>query len=418
MDIQRTIPTKPLWHKYWYILPLLLLIIGGYYFTHMFAGVSYIVDKNQVVTAQVEQGNFSVNVRATGVLKPLNIRWVSAQVSGRVEQILVKAGSLVKKGDVLAILSAAELPRELEKIHWQLIATKAENHAAYVSLELQLLDLNNAITAAELNYQSAKLKLDAESALMAQGNATVSSLDYKKSQLLVKQQLQSWRAQQQKAEKMKATMQATKTAQQARISLLENSYQQAKERVDALQIIAQTSGVVQQVSLTLGQRAQLGESVALIADQKMLFAQLQVQELRAQDVLLGQRVTIDTRSNSITGAVTRISPAVKGGMVEIDVALSGNLPTEARPDLSVDGLIEISNFDNALFVKRPVFAPRFSQAGLYKISSDQQFARKQLVKFGQSSVNKIQIVSGLKVGDKVIISDTTDWQEHQQIMLN
>jgi len=418
MDIQRTIAAKPLWQKYWYILPLFLLLIGGYLFKNMFGEASYIVDKNKLVTAQVEQGNFRVNVRATGVLKPLNIRWISTQVAGRVEQVFVKAGAVVKKGDVLAILSAAELPRELEKIRWQLIATKAENHAAYVSLELQLLDLKNAITAAELSYQSAKLKLDAETALMAQGNATVSTLDYKKSQLLVKQQLQSWRAQQQKVQKMKATMQATQTAQQARVNLLKNSYQQAEDQVAALQIIAQTSGVVQQVSITLGQRAQIGESVALIADQKALFAQLQIQELRAQDVALGQLVTIDTRSNSLKGTVTRIAPAVNGGMVQIDVALTGDLPIEARPELSVDGLIEISNVDNALFVKRPVFAPRFSQTGLYKLSPNQQFASKQLVKFGQSSVNKIQIISGLNVGDKVIISDTTDWQDHQQIMIN
>ncbi|TWX66683.1 HlyD family efflux transporter periplasmic adaptor subunit [Colwellia demingiae] len=418
MDIQRKAVQKPLWKKYWFVLPVFILLIGTYSLRNILGNASYFIERSAVVTAKVEQGNFRVNVRATGVLKPLNIRWVSSQVSGRAEQVFVKAGAEVNKGDVLVQLSNPELHRNLEKARWELEAKKAESHVAFVMLESQMVDLENSVLSAEYSYQSAKLKLDAETALLAQGNATVSALEYQRSQLTVKQQMQSWRAQQQKTEKMKANMAATKIAQQARIGLVENNYQRVQEQVAALQVRSSTSGVVQQVSLELGERAQVGDSVALVADQNTLFAELQVQEVRVKDIALGQLVTIDTRTSEIIGEVTRIDPAVKSGMVLIDVKLMSDLPTEARPELTVDGLIAISNIENALYVKRPVYAPRHTKVGLYKLSQDQQFASKYSVGLGQSSVNKIQIIDGLMLGDEIIISDTSSWQEHQEIKIN
>lgn len=418
MDIQRKAVQKPLWKKYWFVLPVFILIIGTYSLRNTLGNASYFIERSAVVTAKVEQGDFRVNVRATGVLKPLNIRWVSSQVSGRAEQVFVKAGAEVNKGDVLVQLSNPELHRNLEKARWELEAKKAESHVAFVTLESQMVDLENSVLSAEYSYQSAKLKLDAETALLAQGNATVSALEYQRSQLTVKQQMQSWRAQQQKTEKMKANMAATKIAQQARIGLVENNYQRVQEQVAALQVRSSTSGVVQQVSLELGERAQVGDSVALVADQNTLFAELQVQEVRVRDIALGQLVTIDTRTSEIIGEVTRIDPAVKSGMVLVDVKLIGDLPTEARPELTVDGLIAISNIENALYVKRPVYAPRHTKVGLYKLSQDQQFASKYSVGLGQSSVNKIQIIEGLMLGDEIIISDTSSWQEHQEIKIN
>jgi len=418
MDIQRTATSKTIWRKYWYVLPAILLLIGTYSLRNVLGDASYIIEKNAIVIAKVEQGDFRVNVRATGVLKPLNIRWVSSQVAGRVEQVFVKAGAKVTAGDMLLQLSNPDLHRELEKARWELAASKAENHAAYVGLESQLVDLENSVISADFSYQSAKLKLDAETLLMEQGNATVSALDYQKSQLAVKQQMQYWQAQQQKLAKMHINMTATKTAQQARIGLVENNYQRMQAQVAALQVKASTTGVVQQVSLELGQRAQVGDSVALVADQQSLFAELQVQEVQARDIVLGQLVAVDTRTSEIHGEVIRIDPAVTAGMVQVDVQLTSALPNEARPELTVDGLIEISNIKNALYVKRPVFAPRHSDIDLYKLSRDQQFASKHSVSLGQSSVNKIQILSGLMVDDEIIISDDSSWQEHQEIMIN
>ena len=418
MDIQREKQAIPLWRKYWYVPVVLMLALGTYKLKTFIGDASFIVNKSELVTAVVTQGRFQVNVRATGVLKPVYIRWVSAQVSGRVEQAFVKAGANVIKGQTLMQLSNPELHRELEKARWEFEAKKAENYAAYVSLESQLLDLENSVVEADYSYQSSKLKLDAETQLIEQKNATVSALDYQRSQLAVKQQNQYWLSQQQKVEKMKASLLASKTAQKARLGLVENNYQRIKDQVDALSVKATTNGVVQQVSLELGEQVQVGSSVALIADQRSLFAELQVQEIKVSDISIGQTVVVDTRTSKITGNVIRIDPAVTAGIVQVDVKLTSILPNEARPDLTIDALIEISNIDSALYVKRPAFAPRNSQATLYRLSKDDKFAQKQKVALGQSSVNQIQILSGLAVGDEVIISDTSDWQEHNEIMIN
>ncbi|MFT5759193.1 MAG: HlyD family secretion protein [Alteromonadaceae bacterium] len=418
MDTIRAKAKTPIFRKYWYVAIGIVLLAATYFFKNAVGSASFIVDKNELVTATVKQGNFSVNVRAAGVLKPENIRWVSSQVSGRVEQAFVKAGAIVTRGQILMQLSNPELHRELEQACWEFEAKKAENYAAFVSLESQLLDLKNSVVEADYSYQGSKLKLDAEAQLFEQKNGTVSALDYQRSQLEVKQKSQYWQSQKQKVTKMEANLSATKTAQQARLGLVENNYLRIKDQVTALAVKATTDGVVQQVSLVLGEQTQVGASVALIADQKSLFAELQVQEIKINNIVLGQKVIVDTRTSQIIGEVIRIDPAVNAGMVQVDVKLTSALPNEARPDLSVDGLIEISNIDNALYVKRPVFAPKHSNAGLYRLSKDQQFAQKQLVALGQSSVNQIQILSGLAAGDEVIISDTSNWQEHTEIMIN
>jgi len=418
MDTIRTKAKAPLWRQYWYLAVGVPLISLTVFLKGAVGSASFIVEKNELVIATVKQGNFRVNVRATGVLKPEDIRWVSSQVSGRVEQAFVKAGAIVTQGQILMQLSNPELHRELEQARWEFEAKKAENYAAFVALESQLLDLKNSVVEADYSYQGSKLKLDAETHLFEQKNGTVSALDYQRSQLEVKQKMQYWQSQKQKVTKMEANLLASKTAQQARLGLVENNYLRIKDQVDSLAIKATTNGVVQQVSLVLGEQAQVGGSVALIADQKSLFAELQVQEIKVSDIVLGQAVVIDTRTSRIIGEVIRIDPAVNAGMVQVDVKLNSALPNEARPDLTVDGLIEISNIDNALYVKRPVFAPKHSKTGLFRLTKDEQFAQKQTVALGQSSVNQIQILSVLTAGDEVIISDTSDWQQHQEIMIN
>jgi len=397
---------------------VLSIVIVGIVLKGTMGNASFIVDQNELVTAKVVRGNFRVDVRATGVLKPQDIHWVSSQVAGRVEQVRVKAGAHVQKGDILLKLSNPTLIRELQTARWELEASKAESHAAYVLLESQLVDLKNSTVAAEYQFKSAKLKLDAETELMNQGNATVSQLEYQKSQLAEKQQKQYWLSQQEKITKMKANMEATKIAQKARVGLVENNYQRVREQVEALTVRAAKSGVVQQVSLELGEQAQVGDSVALIADQHSLFAELEVQEVRVRDITIGQPVVIDTRTSQIQGQVSRIDPAVSGGMVIVDVVLTEPLPDEARPELTVDGLIEISNIEDTLFVKRPMFAPRNTTVELFKVTQNQQFAQKSRVSLGQSSVNKIQILSGLNAGDQIVISDTSSWQDHKEVLIN
>ena len=378
----------------------------------------FIVDSSDIQTADVLQGDFKVEVRGIGALKAQDSRWVVAQVNGRVENILIKAGSQVVKGQPMVELSNPALQRELEKAHWELTATQAESQAAYTLLESQLVDLENSVDEAEFNYLSAKLKLDAETALLAQGKASISKLDYRRSQLATKQQKQRWQAQQKRISKMRANLSASQTAQQARLGLVRNNYQRIKEQVADLVIKASTDGVVQQVDLQHGQQVNSGNSVALIANQQKLYAELQIQELQVSRVATGQPVTIDTHSSQMSGKVVRIDPVVSAGMVKVDVALTQSLPAEARPDLNIEGRIQVSYIKDTLFIRRPAYAPRMSQADLFKVNQQTGIAKKQTAQFGESSVNHIQITAGLQLGDTVIVSDTSKWQQHNQVLIN
>ena len=418
MDIQRVVKPKAWWKKYWYLFPI-VLIVSCAIFARLFLGdTSYVVAKDKVQLAMVEQGQFQIEVRGVGLLKPQDTYWVSAQVAGRVEQVFVKPGNFVSKDQPLIKLSNPQINRDMEQASWELQASKAESRAALVVMESQLVELENSVDEAEFNYQSTKLKLDAEKELMQQGGGSISKIDYQRTQLSVTQQYQRWQAQQRRVQKMRDNIEASRKAQQARIEVVENRFQRAKELVEQLTVKSSHSGMVQQVSLELGQQASLGASVATIADHKSLIGELQIQELQIKDIELGQPVVIDTRSSEISGEVIRISPAVNEGMVQVDVKLLSQLPSEARPELNVEGRIVVNNLPNALYVKRPAYAPKNSRVSLFRLTDDQLFAVQSPVKTGITSVSQIQIVSGLEAGDTIIISDVEKLRQHQQIMLN
>lgn len=418
MDIQREPMPISRWRKYWYLIPMILLIVALIWARSFFGDTAYLVEKQTLRLAQIERGPFTVEIRGTGTLKPQQVRWISSQVAGRVEQLFVKPGTYVESGDPLLQLSNPQLNRELEQAQWELKATRAENQASRVALESQLLELENQVEEARFQYNSTKLKLDAEKELMAQGRGSISKIEFQRTQLAVKQQYQRWQGQVRRLEKMRENMASNLIAQAARLELIENNYQQKKQLVENLTVKASNSGVVQNLSLELGQQMAVGSSVGTIANQSDLYAELSVQELQIKDIALGHKVIVDTRSSNIAGRVTRIDPAVKSGMVTIDVALTDALPAEARPDLNVEGRIIIRDIDDTLFVKRPAYAPANAKLKVFRLTDNQMFADLTAVETGLSSVSQIEIKSGLKPGDTIIISDISKWQNHSRIMLN
>lgn len=417
MDIKREVVSKPMWKRYWFVTPVVALLVVIGLLKMNLGNASYMVDKQKLQLATVEQGHFRVDIRGNGVLTPQDIRWMASLVSGRVEQLLVKPGAQVKVNQPLVVLSNPSLIHELDKAKWELKAAKANNKAEIVALESQLLDLETSVSEAEFNYKSTKLKLDAESELIAQNKGSISHLEYQRSQLAVEQQMQRWKAQQRRFIKMKTNFEAMKSAKQAQLEVVENNFQRIKTQIENLTVRATMHGVIQNMPLTLGEQVNIGANVAMVADPSSLIAELNIQELQINQVVVGQKVVIDTRNNEIAGTVTRIDPKVTAGMVQVDVALSGTLPIEARPDLNVEGRVEISNIENALFVKRPAFTQQFSKNAIYKLNSENK-AEKIWVEMGQHSVNHIQILSGLTAGDTIIVTDTTDWQSHNEILIN
>jgi HlyD family secretion protein len=418
MDIQRAIQKKPMWQTYWYVFPIILLVTASIAAKTYLGDTSFVVDRDTLQFAKVQKGEFLIEVNGIGLLKPENTQWISSEVSGRVEQILVKPGSHVSIGQQLVRLSNPELIRALQKAKWEVQATEAEMVATMVQLESQLLDLETRVDEAKFNYQSTKLKLDAESELIEAGKSSISKIEFQRTILSVDQQKQRWLAEQRRAKKMKDNISASKSAKLARLELVKSNYQSIQGQVESLNVKTQVAGTIQTIALELGQQIQTGDSIATLADHSNLIAELKVQELQVQDIAIGQPVIIDTRSSEFKGVVSRVDPRVQQGMVQVDVEISDKLPAEARPDLNIEGRIVVKKISDALFVKRPNFAPRNTEVKLFSLSNDKQFINRRQVKLGITSVSQVQINSGLSEGDYIVTTDISEYIQHQQILIN
>ncbi len=394
------------------VIILFLFITGKY------SDASYIANRKSLLYADVERGSFNVSIRGFGTLVPKEVHWISSDVQASVKKIWVKPGDSVSQGDTLLTLHNPQLVKKKEETEWELEALIAEKKAEKVALESKLLELKATVINTELEYENARLKLTAETSLIEAGNTTVSKLEYEKSKLTLKQFEQKKAIQRQQFEKMEENLDALNDAAKARLNKMRKTLQQVQSQVAALEITATSDGIVQEMNLELGQQVAMGDSLLKIAQLDNLIAEIKVQELQIQNIERGQRVTIDTRSSQISGIVARIDPAVIEGTVLVDVELQGQLPSEARPDLSVEGVINVSDKADTLFVKRPVFASGNSQAWVYRVNDDNTLAERVAVNFGQASTNTIEIVSGLQLGDQIIISDQSAWENHQQILIN
>lgn len=413
MDIARQ-PQKKSWLKrFWLPIAIgsaVVLVFGA---SRLVGGATYSIDKEKLIFGEVKRGEFAVQVRGVGVLVPKNIQWLTANVEGHVESISVEAGAQVRKGDVIVTLSNPKLKEMLEESRWELEAQAKENHAAEMALESELADLRAVARNAELDYQSAKLKLDAEAQLVEQG--IVSKITHEQSKLTAEQFRRRIASQRDRVAKMESNRDAMVDAHIARLNKLRNSHNLIQQQIDDLQARSRIDGIVQEMPLKLGQQVTQGVQVARIAPHDDLIAMLDVQDFQVRDIVLGQAVSIDTRSSKITGKVVRIDPAVVNGVVKVEVALTGKLPPEARPDLSVEGVIEVERKSNTLFVERPSFAGSYSKATLYVVDGDT--AHVANVELGRASTRHVEIVKGLKEGDRIIISDSSAWEGRNQISI-
>ena len=394
------------------------MIIVGFYFSAKFAQSGVSIAKETLVYGEVRQGNFSVSVRGAGVLVPDKIQWLSASVDAHVERIVVKPGKVVKKGELIIELSNLQLKQLLDETRWELTAKIAESKASQVAQKSALLDKEALKLDAQLKYESSKLRLDAQQELFDKKSGAVSKIDYEKTKLETKQFKQRWAIQEKILQSMNENINAQNNARESRLNKMRKTLERAEQQVRNLMVYASIDSVVQEVAVEPGQRINMGNNLAKLSQKDSLIAELQVAELLIGEVNIGQQVVIDTRNNKVNGKVIRVDPAVVNGKVQVDVAFSEPLPTDARPDLSVDGEIKITDIADTLYVNRPVFAQSRSESMLYKLSPQEDFAKRIKVNLGKGSINKIQIIDGLALGDKIIISDPSRWQNHEQIRLN
>lgn len=400
-------------------------IIGGVIFTSLVLAfvfsrseASYIVNRDTVLTDRVQRGEMLVTVRGTGVLVPKDIRWIATNVEGRVERILIKAGAQVKTGDLLLELSNPQLVQKLEETRWELEELEALTKAQEVSMESELLDQEAAVVNEKLNYERALLTLNAHDKLFSQGIIAVSKIAHAEIKIDVNQYKKRWHLETERLHKREENLVAQRVAYQARINRMKRMLQRVQEQVENLKVRATMDSIVQEMPMELGQQVNSGTNLAKLARNDKYIAELRIPEKKIKDVVLGQKVIIDTRNNLIIGTVQRIDPAVINSSVQVDVALEGELPAEVRPDLTVDGVIEINRIADTLYVKRPMFVKSHSESEVYRVDEEGQYAYKQRITFGQMSSRYIQILEGLEIGESIIVSDASSWEKHSQIKIN
>ncbi|GAC19741.1 efflux RND transporter periplasmic adaptor subunit [Paraglaciecola arctica] len=418
MDIIREKPKKKMSVKILGVVALIIILFFAVKLVFNRDGSTYAVNSNALLTDKVQQGELYVSVRGIGVLVPKDIRWVATNVEGRVERILIKAGALVKEGDLLMELSNPQLEQRLEETRWELDEMEAETTALEVSLESELLDQEAAVINEKLNHERALLTLNAQKTLLEQGVVAVSHIDHEEIKIDVAQFKQRWELEIKRLAKRRENLAAQRLAAQARLNRMRKILQRAQQQVDGLHVKATMDSIVQEMPMELGQQVSSGTNLARLARSGEFIAELRIPEKLINEVVIGQAVTVDTRTSKIQGKIKRIDPAVINGSVQVDVELTSDIPKEARPDLTVEGEIDIARINNTLFVQRPMFAKSFGQAQVYLLDTQGNSASRHEVTFGQTSTKYIEIKSGLKAGQNIIVSDVSSFEEHQQIKIN
>lgn len=358
-----------------------------------------------------------MQVRGLGALKPEEIHWIAAAQDSRVAQIVRRAGiSGIKANDVILALSDPDLELEAEKAEWQM--KQDEANLANLKVNLESAKLDQQAQLAELASQETQAKLTADRDLELTRLNLQSDLTSRLSVANANQLRNRVELQKQRLGIQDQAIKAQIEAQQVVVESSRAAYELKKRQVDQLTIRAGIDGVLTEVDVEVGQRVAAGTILAKVADPNKLKAVLQIPETQMKDVRIGLDATIDTRNGIIPGRVIRIDPAAQNGTVAVDVALLGALPQGARSELSVDGTIEIEHLDNVLFVDRPVSGEPSTTVGLFKYDPDGKGANRINVKFGRASVNTIEVLDGLKVGDRVILSDMSQYDSYQRIRLN
>ena len=375
-----------------------------------------VVDRSEVWTDTVKRGPMLREVSGLGKLVPEEIRWVTAATEGRVERIVLEPGAGITPNTVIMELANSQLEQATVNAEWDWKAAETSYEDLKITLESQELTRESDNARLESDYQQALLSYDANSELAKDG--LVSGLDLKLKKAVIDQLAGRLEIEKKRLEIMKESIKAQLAVQRTRIDQFRAAYNLKKSQLDQLKVRAGVAGVLQLVSVEVGQRVAAGANLARVANPNKLKAELKIPENQARDIQIGQEASIDTRSSIISGKVARIDPAVTDGTVTVDVALETGLPRGARPDLSVDGTILLERLEDVIYVGRPTLGQPDSRLGLFKLDSDGKRAVRVNVEFGRTSVDTIEVRKGLQPGDQVILSDMTAQSEYDSIRLN
>jgi len=374
------------------------------------------VERSSVWIDTVKRGPMVRQVRGLGTLVPEEIRWIPANTEGSCEKILIWPGTKVEAGDVILELSSPELEQSAHDAELQAKAAEAELTTLRANLQRGLLDQESTTAKVRSDYEQAKMERQTNDQLNK--NGLIATLQYRTSQVKEEELANRNQIEEKRLQFARDSIEPQLASKQAAVDQANQLAKLKLDQVEALHVKAGMAGVLQQLPVQIGQRLKVGDNLARVADPSKLKAQVKIAETQAKDIQPNQQAVIDTRNGVVKGHVKRVDPAVEQGTVTVDVAFDEELPKGARPDLSVDGTIELERLDNVVYVGRPAFGQENNTVGMFKLVAGSNEAVRTPVKLGKSSVNTIEIISGLNPGDQVILSDTSAWDSHERIRLN
>ncbi|HEY2805597.1 MAG TPA: HlyD family efflux transporter periplasmic adaptor subunit [Gemmatimonadales bacterium] len=363
----------------------------------------------------VKRGPMLREVHGPGQLRPEQIRYISAVTGGRVDQVMVRPGATVHANTILLEMSNPDVELQALTAQQQLSAAQAQ----LVSLRTQLVTgrLNQQGVVADMRNQLREAQRQSSSGeTLAQRNL-IAANDLAKARDLVTELTERLHIEQDRLDLMTSTVDSQLSLQRDQIARLRDVAEYNRQRVQSLHVNAGVDGVVQDLTLQPGQWVQSGTEMAQVLQPGRLKAELKIPETQARDVALGQSADIDTRVGHVPGHVIRMDPGATNGTVTVDVSLEGPLPQGARPDLQIEGTIEIERLTDVLSVPRPAYGQPNSSSGVFKTSDGGKYGNRVNVRFGRASVNDIEVVGGLKVGDEIILSDMTRWDNVDRVRI-
>lgn len=371
------------------------------------------VERSTLWTSRVEEGPLVLEIRGNGLLVPEEIRWIAAASEGRVEVIHARPGKSVQADTIILELSNPELRQSLVDARWQLRAAEAELQSLTVQLQNQLLAQQSALEAVRSEHTQSAMRLEMNESLAHDG--LVAEMDVRFSRVKTDELKARLALEEKRLRQYGDSIRVQLDVQQARIEQLRELGRLRQEQVDNLQVRAGIAGVLQELPVETGHRVATGANLAKVARPEPLKAELKIPENLARDIRLGQPAVIDTRQTKVPGRVVRIDPAVRDGAVKVDVTIDSALPPEARPDLSIDGTIELERLSKVLYTGRPALAASGVTLTLFRLDPDGLGASQVRAVVGRCSDRSMEIKSGLAPGDEIILSDMSRWDTFPRI---
>lgn len=424
MDVPRKDASRRKWVRRALVASVALVVVPAV--TVMLARLkpaAPVVEASSVWPDTVKRGEMLRQVRGIGTLVAEDIVFVAAVTEGRVEKILVRPGTTVDADTVIVQLTSPELEQQTLDAEYAVKMSEARLRDLRVTLESQTLTQRADLARLETDLTQARLNYELKETMFKEGLER--PLPYKIAKANFEDLTKRHEIELERLKIRKDSVEAQLALQGADIDKLKAMAKLRASQLDALKVRSSVAGVLQELpgatansQLQVGQRVMAGTVLAKVVQPTKLKAELKIPETQIKDVQIGMRAQIDTRNGIVPGRVSRIDPAAKEGTVVVDVRLEGALPQGARPDLSVDGTVECEKLNNVMYVQRPAFGQPNSVVSIFKYDADGKGATRVQVKFGRHSVNTIEVLEGLAVGDRVILSDMSAWDAHDRVRLN